>query len=145
MMGTMYRSRSVSLLALVLTTGLLVGACSSSGNKAAFCKRAGDLKDLGNSVGHPNGLPEVKSAFAKLTNKINQADSDAPSAIKKDVDTIKKAVDQINTELQKAKSEKDLSGFGSKFDSLTNDKNLKASSDRVTTYTKKNCNIDLSS
>lgn len=147
MMGFMRPSFRASLIALILSTGLLVAACgsSSSGNKADFCKRAGDLKNLGGSLGKSTSLAGIKSGFAKLNTKIEQADSAAPSDIKKDVDTIKKTVGSLNTEVQKAKSMQELSTLGPKFNSLTSNSDIKSAGDRVTTYAKKNCNIDLSS
>lgn len=142
----MHRSRRTPIVALLLAAGLLIAACGGGGgSKAEFCGKAGDLKNLGGSFRNASGLSEIKTAFAKANSKIEQADSAAPSDIKKDVDTIKKAFGQVNTEVQKTNSEQDLSKLGSKFSGLTNSGTVKAAGDRVSSYAKKNCNVDLSS
>ena len=112
------RTRVLALFAaLFLVVGL--AACGSDGGddesattttagasvkvSKEFCEAMGAVRDL-----DPNGLTEIKDAYGQLPDHLDDIEAAAPDDLKDEVTDFKAVIEDVNPDIQAAKSEADL-------------------------------------
>ena len=68
-----------------------------------FCEAMGAVRDL-----DPNGLSEIKDAYGQLPDHLDDIEAAAPDDLKDEVTDFKAVIEDVNPDIQAAKSEADL-------------------------------------
>jgi len=136
---------TMRVLYRLISTGLLFAAlvaassCSSSSNSSAdFCDVYKKAKN------ETQGLKSTDLASAKRTSAITRdrltaIDDAAPHEVKSDADKVLAFYKRVDAKVQGAKSVSELSAALN-----ADEKSVQASSDRLNSYTKKNCGVSSS-
>lgn len=132
----------------LISTGLLFAAlvaassCSSSSNSTAnFCDVYKKAKKETQGL-KSTDLASTKRTSAITRDRLTAIDDAAPHEVKSDADKVLAFYKRVDAKVQGAKSVSDLAKLSAALSA--DEKSVQASSDRLNSYTKKNCGVSSS-
>ena len=140
--------RKVGLVAMtVMAAALMVAACGggSSRSQSAFCTKAKSVKNDAklNDLTNSDDPTKLKEGFKRASVAFNDMEKKAPTAIDADMKKVAKAIDALNTEIQRVNG--DVSKIDQAKVAQLSGQDFQTAGDNVTKFAKDKCGIDLNS